>query len=314
MCTVKITISIGMMAISLAICAAIPQWASAKPKAPTEEQQQFLKSFIPNVPIPKPTEQQTQQGFIPYWVDPTSNFYSNIPPTSDNLKRQPFIRTPAGEDEPLLLGVWGLRPMHYASVWVRSTVLDTTVRVIPDHGDRDLMSLGKLGIPFFLEPDRELKVQAGRNVFFWINIHVPKGTKPGKYQGELLLTVSEFPSSELEKEHKFGHRVKLPFTVDVLPFVLPHAEIAFGMYFPAQKTNLPKEHLTDEMMMGYYRDMARHGQTSATLYIYEALHDGEGRPTLDGKETTKKIEMMRKASKKVDPQFPRASAYNVIVI
>ena len=83
--------------------------------------------------------------------------------------------------------------MHYAAVWKSKPVFETTVSIIPDTGDRDIMTAGKLGIPYFLQPDGDVKIQADRNVYFWINVHVPSGTKPGTYQGELLLTAAEVP-------------------------------------------------------------------------------------------------------------------------
>lgn len=105
-------------------------WSRAAAQEPVElsrEQKQFLSSLIPRVPAPKPTEQQSDQGMIIYWADPTSNFYINTPPGAEDLGRRALIRTPAGEDEPLLLAVWGLRRFDHATVKVIKPFFQTTV-------------------------------------------------------------------------------------------------------------------------------------------------------------------------------------------
>lgn len=277
---------------------------AAETKAPTDEQKAFLQSILPaDVPAPKPTEAQAERGFIHYWADPTVNFFTNMPPVVEDLDRQPIVRTPAGEDEPLLLGVWGLRRMHHAALWVLEPVFETTVWVVSDPGEREIMGMAKLGIPYFLEPDGEPKIESEHNVFFWINVNVPADAKPGTYTGKFALTVSEQPWSEGHKKHNYGHRIELPFMVEVLPIKLPRADVAFGMYFRPLGQWMAPQYCTPELMRAYYRDMARHGQTSATMYVYERLVDDQGNLFLDGKRTTRRMEMMREAGL-IHPDIP----------
>ena len=284
------------------------------------EQESFLKSLIPQVSKPKPTEEQLEQGFITYWADATSNFYTNVPPPAEDLERKPVVRTPAGEDEPLLLGVWGLRKMDYATLRVKKPFFETTVRGVPAQGGvypvnristyypGNLRSipghpsdkpqpepLGKLGIPYFIHPNPDLAVEPDLTAFFWINVTVPEGTAPGEYKGELeLLLANKAKSVGQTTGYAFARRISLPFTVEVLPIKLPRADIAYGAWF-RPLTKLPQEYQTDGLMMEYYRDMARHGHTSIGYYPGESIWDKEGHVTLDGRKSTKQVEMMIEA-------------------
>lgn len=261
-----------------------------------ESQKAYLRSLVPQVAKPSPTAEQSERGFLSYWAQPTTNFYSNIPPTAQDLRRQATIRTFPGEDEPLLLGVWGLRDMNLASVWLTKPVFEMTVRVPSMSvvgGNQLPFSMGKLGVPHWLGPDTVQKVRSDHNAFFWINIYVPPGTKPGRYDGEITLNVSDNLGKYLSRpggwsnvkwKNQFGYtQVKLPFTVEVLPLTVPHADIAFGMYFRGLGNRMfPPDYLTEEMMMGYYRDMARHGQTSIYHVVAERLHRRDGSLMIPG--------------------------------
>ena len=286
-----------LIAISLlAFC------ATAGAEDDMARQKAYLRSLVPQIEKPSPTPEQSERGFIAYWAQPTTNFYMNIPPTAQDLRRRAVIRTSPGEDEPLLLGVWGLRNMNYASAWVTKPVFEMTVRVpeaestwtsttfhtftLPD-------SMGVLEIPAWLGPDAPQQIRRDRNAFYWINVHVPQGTAPGTYHGQINLTVSDTLGKYLSKpggwsnvtwEQEFGYaRVKLPITVEVLPVTLPRADIAYGMYFRGIESRmLPSQYLTEPMMMSYYRDMARHGHTSAYLAVYEKLHHGNGTVAMQG--------------------------------
>ena len=312
------------IAVILALLACVPAAclrAADEPLKLSEEQEEFLKSLIPQVAAPKPTPEQAERGFIIYWADPTSNFYTNVPPGAEDLTRKPLIRTPAGEDEPLLLGVWGLRQFGYATVKTGRPFFKTTVsgvpaqpgvypqnriatyypgnlRGIPGHpaGKQQPEPVGKLGIPYFLHPNPDLTVEPDRNAFFWINVHVPAGAAPGKYEGraELLLADKPVPESESEQRYENLRRLSLPFTVEVLPVTLPRPDIAYGMWFRPLK-RLPQEYQTDAMMMGYYRDMARHGHTSIGYHVGETMWDEHGRVMLEGRECTKQVDMMIEA-------------------
>jgi len=312
--------------LTIMVCApTVDLRATDEPLVLSKEQEQFLKSLIPQVPEPKPTQEQQDQGFIIYWANPTANFYTNVAPTAEDLGRKPLIRTPAGEDEPLLLAVWGLRKFDYATVRVVNPFFETTVsgvpaqpgvypqhrmatyypgnlRGIPGHPvDKPQPKLlGKLGIPYFMHPTPDLTVEPGRNAFFWINVNVPKGTGSGKYEGqaELLLADNSAPQGETNRRYENLRRIIVPFTIEVLPIKLPRADVAYGAWFRGLvdgREKYPPQYLTDAMMMAYYRDMARHGHTSIGFYAGESIWDEQGHVTLEGRKCTKQVEMMIEA-------------------
>ena len=77
-----------------------------------------------------------------------------------------------------------------------------------------------------------------------IRIHVPKGTPPGE-------RLVKLKSGDLSVE------------VEVLPFELPRADVAFGMYWDCHR--YPREYL-DRDWTRILEDMRDHGQTSITAY------------------------------------------------
>jgi len=304
---------------------AAPVWAADDPLELSEEQEEFIKSLIPQVSEPTPTQEQSDQGFIIYWADPTANFYTNVGPTAEDLDRKPLIRTPAGEDEPLLLSVWGLRHFDDATVRVVDPFFETTVsavparpgvypenriatyypgnlRGIPSHpADKPQPKLlGKLGIPYFIHPNPDLSVEPGLNAFFWINVFVPAGTGPGIYEGqvELLVADKSAPQGESNRSYENLRRISLPFTVEVLPVKLPRADIAYGAWFRGLvngREQYGPQYRTEAMAMAYYRDMARHGHTSIGFYSVESICDEQGHVTLEGRQCTTQVEMMIEA-------------------
>jgi hypothetical protein len=149
-----------------------------------------------------------------------------------------------------------------------------------------------------MHPSLDLSLEPQRNAFFWINVHVPEGTGPGKYEGkvELLLAGKSVPDGGSNPRYENLRRIIMPFTVEVLPIELPRADIAYGAYFRAlPQKKYPDEFLTDRLMMKYYRDMARHGHTSIGFYPGEQICNEEGHVTLNGRSCTKQVEMMIEA-------------------
>jgi hypothetical protein len=271
---------------------AVGGFAGADDPVEQARRAEFLRSLIPSVPKPTATPRQQEQGFITYWADPTANNFTNVPPTGADLERQAVIRTTAGEEVPLMVGVWGLRSMNSSALWLTRPVFEMTVRVpLTDRGERPLLyGLGNLGVPQWLGPPGVQEIRQDLNTFFWINVRVPQGAAPGRYEGEVKLTVSETPADQgqyirgASAQNEFGYRrVTMPFTLEVLPLHLPRADIAYGMYFRAlESLTLPPDFLTMPMMRGYYEDMARHGHTSIYLNVYDRLHQDDGRLVMSG--------------------------------
>ena len=68
-----------------------------------------LKVLPPVRQVPEFTQSQLTEGYAIWWGDYTTPFFEKQPPSLSELKRTPVCETTAGEYEPLVLGIWGLR-------------------------------------------------------------------------------------------------------------------------------------------------------------------------------------------------------------
>ncbi|MFH0963786.1 MAG: glycoside hydrolase domain-containing protein [Planctomycetota bacterium] len=268
--------------------------------------ERLLDVLPPERGAPAFTEAQNAQGFALWWGDHASPFYERMPPSEADLAREPVCQSPPGEHEPLVLGIWGLRDLGASGLWVRETPFALKVMTV-QYQDRavpppPVEGRRRVGIPEWLPEQATARIEAGRNTVFWIDVSVPEDAKPGDYQGLLWLVVHE---REIVDKDTGGRIFKIPFTVKVLPIKLPRAKIAFGMYFRPGATTLQREaYRTREMLETYYRDMAAHGMTSATVYVYGGnFHDQEGNVVLEGKPDALVIDAMRDAGL-VRPDVP----------
>ena len=224
-------------------------------------------------------DEDRTRGLVIWWPDYGQNVYSEQPPAQADMAREPALRTPPGEEEPVLLALWGLRDVGEAELQMERSVLPVTVRVLEfeprpvpgDYFDEHVDGGRVVGFPTYLPEGSRVEVDAGRNAVFWLTVAVPADAAPGRYEIPLRLRLPAGPA------------IRLPITVEVLPFALPRPSIAYGMYFrPSAKTLKNPRDRTPERRRYYWRDMARHGMTSATLYNYTRLHDAEGALKLDG--------------------------------
>ena len=97
------------------------------------------------------------------------------------------------------------------------------------------------------------RIPAHQSRQFWLTVHVPDGSPPGEYRGEII----------------FGGQVesRLPVLIDVLPIKLKAAEGYYGIYHRNQTTNSKAvHHVTEERYLAELRDQVRHGLNAATLY------------------------------------------------
>ena len=97
------------------------------------------------------------------------------------------------------------------------------------------------------------RIPAHQSRQIWLTVHVPDGSPPGEYRGEII----------------FGGQVesRLPVLIDVLPIKLKAAEGYYGIYHRNQTTNSKAvHHVTEERYLAELRDQVRHGLNAATLY------------------------------------------------
>ena len=97
------------------------------------------------------------------------------------------------------------------------------------------------------------RIAAHESRQFWLTVHMPDGSPPGEYRGEIV----------------FGGQgeSRLAVSLDVLPIKLKAAEGYYGIYHRNQTTN-PKRahHVSEERYLAELQDQVRHGLNAATLY------------------------------------------------
>jgi len=271
--------------------------AHGTPEEPLPPQEELLKVVPPLRTAPTFSQEQRELGVALWWGDHGQLLFSEQPPSAVDLSRKPVVRSPAGEDEPLVLGLWSLTHTGSITLSVKESPFPVTIRSVvfaprylptPYQGVK--VDGGRVvGFATYMPESGMSEVAPGRNVVFWINVTVPDGTKPGRYDITFELII---------------HQVKvmqLPATVEVLPFALPRADIAYGMYFrgvgPSQF--LEPRYTQPELMKAYWRDMARHGMTSVSWYMYTGSGDlidneGELKP-LENHQSVMMLEDMKEA-------------------
>ena len=258
------------------------------PKTKRPPDAEFLKVLPPARSAPQFTAEQKQLGLALWWGDHGQRLDCLQPPGPEDLKRRPVVRVPRGEDEPLLLGLWGIRDGQQVTLSVEESPFPVTIRHVefsPRHVPGGYFKLKieggrRVGFANYLPQKATGQIEAGRNTIFWLTVHAPPDAKPGPYAIQLSLTVH-------------GKKVlKLPVAVEVPDYVLPRADVAYGMYFRPLGKHLPDRYRTPELMRAYWRDMARHGMTSATLYCYQRVHDKAGKLHVGGVRILKHLDAM----------------------
>lgn len=271
--------------------------AHGTPTEPVPAAQELLK-VVPRLrEAPEFSEEQRELGVALWWADHSQILYCEQPPSGEDLARKPEVRTPAGEDEPLVLGIWSITRTGSVSLSVKESAFPVTIRrvvfalrYLPTpyrgvkiEGGRDV------GFATFMPESGMDECSPGRNVVFWINVAVPEGTKAGRYEITLELIVHQAKVADL------------PVMVEVLPFDLPRADIAYGMYFRGVgPSNFLKPRYTKpELMKAYWKDLARHGMTSISWYVsYTGPDivdkDGKLRP-IDGHASVRHLLEMKEA-------------------
>ena len=268
--------------------------AHGTPETPLPPPEELLKVVPPLRPVPEFSQEAKALGVALWWGDYSQLIFSEQPPSTADLARKPEIRTPPGEDEPLILGAWGLAEARSLTLSVKESPFPVTIRNIefaprylptPYRGVK--VEGGRVvGIASYMPEAGYAEVPPGRSTVYWLNVAVPPEADPGVHEIKLQLIVHQQKVIELNA------------SVEVLPFTLPRADVAYGMYFRPLAHVQPR-YQTPALMRAYYEDMARHGMTSATLYQYTrsgSFLDREGNPKpLDGHEDFRRLTEMKGA-------------------
>lgn len=235
------------------------------------------------------SEQQREAGYAIWTADFAVPFFQKIPPLAEQLAAAPKCVSTPGEHEPLVIGIWALRDLgtvHLGASSSRFKIKTSHVlfdnRLVPpppvEHSRR-------LGIPFFLPEEAEAQLRAGENTVFWLTLFVPPDVPAGTYKETLVLQFSG----------EADERIEIPYTVEVLPFKLPGADISFGMYY--QPFRMPEAYRSADYDRQYLEDMAAHGHTSAWIPSPsgEFGFDQTGKVKLSGSKLERGVEARLKA-------------------
>jgi len=255
--------------------------------------------------VPEFSQNQLAEGYAIWWGDYTTPFFEKQPPSLSELKRTSVCETTAGEYEPLVLGIWGLRDAGMVTLEVEESEFPIDIMTVEFHEravpPAPIEGGRRLGIPYWLPRQATSRLEAGKNTVYWLTVHVPEGTEAGVYEGKLSLFLHERGRVDSHYDRHQLPCVQLPFSIKVLPLSLPPAEIAYGMYF--RPLFLDKIYQEKRLMRLYYQDMAAHGHTSATVYAPDSICDENGELQLEGKRTTEIIEEML-ADRLIRPDIP----------
>lgn len=240
---------------------------------------EFLKLLPPLREAPKFDGVTQKRGLATWWGDSGVQFFSEQPPTLAEVRKKAIIKTTAGEFEPLVLGLWGIRDIGQVTLDTKHCPFTVTARVVEfrprkapgDYNGDSVKGARIVGFSSYLPEGDSAEVKKGLNTVFWLTVHTPANTKPGKYKASLNLLL---PDNET---------LEIPFAIDVLPYKLPPGDAAWGMYFrPVSDEFLQAAYRTPEMLRAYWSDQAEHGMTSATLYSAGQFYDDQNKAKIEG--------------------------------
>jgi hypothetical protein len=94
---------------------------------------------------------------------------------------------------------------------------------------------------------------------FWITVHVPRDTPPGKYTGEIRVEPANAPARSL------------PLSVTVLPFTLLPPSLDYSIYYRGKLTGgeppvIGSDPKTERQLAAEFKNMKEHGVTNPNVY------------------------------------------------
>lgn len=126
-------------------------------------------------------------------------------------------------------------------------------------------------------------MRPGHNLQFWITVHVPRGTKPGRYDGALTLRFRKegwMPDKTITSH-------QLPISIRVRDFALPERSPLLNTAF-YNPSLLDRERREPEWLRGFQRDFIAHRQTPEPVLPSPVVRvDRDGTVTVDSAEWEK---------------------------
>ena len=214
---------------------------------------------------PPATAEDQERGYILWTCDSAEQFLGNAGPDDRRIKAPMMTTGIPGEYCCMVLGIWGVN--NIKTVRVEAGRSDFEIKINRVEYERQSIPWPRstkrqtYDIPYALPPENIGEIQANANTVFWITIYVPLNTLPGSHAEVIRMS---FPGTGAPE-------CKVPFLVNVLPFRLQPADVAFGMFYNLGR--FPKERQYRNYELACFEDMAEHGHTSAFVGTHDDRYE-----------------------------------------
>ncbi len=168
----------------------------------------YFKRVLPNprrdskgaIPAFVPTPQEQKQGYVLFARDPMEDVPINGVPRREEVGKALEVSAAAGQLEPLVFSVHGLREQGAVSVSVSdlksagSVVPASDVRLgVVSHRLTRVTGEGTVYTiaPRFILPRAGGVVHKANTTTFWLTLHVPHTVQAGEYQGKITLRFAD---------------------------------------------------------------------------------------------------------------------------
>ena len=199
-------------------------------------------------------------GYVPF-LAPTTKRLNEVPiPGPPDVINSVDLLLARGETTSVQLGLLSIRgTTEKIRIEIDLDLEVTIYRVLPSAVYPDRFK-GKWAQAGYWSPYSTLHrdnvipaIGEGAKQAYWITFHISCDTERGVHEGRILLHPENRPPTELGVK------------ITVLPFELPVARAAFGVYINRDFLP-PQSHRSPHWLEAIYRDMADHGQNSVTFY------------------------------------------------
>ena len=131
-----------------------------------------------------------------------------------------------------------------------------------------------------------VSIPAGQTQQFWVTVHIPEGTPPGTYVGQMTLRFQNAPE------------MALPFTIEALPFALEPSVLRYSIYYRGRlaedlKGSIASKWKSPRQYSAEMHNLKAHGITNPTCH-----QDFDEPQLLD-----RAIELRKRAGIAVDPFY-----------
>lgn len=183
-------------------------------------------------------------------------------PSNEEMQSSVKAITPRGEAKTMMAMIYALRDLDGVEARLYKPFMTEDGEALsPEsveifrlgYSRRAISDDSYVRYPLLLLPERPAGVPGGDCAQFAVRVTVPPDARAGEYTGLLGI----YAGGML--------RAEVPLHLEVLPFQLDPADIAFGMYYA--DVYFPEEMATRELQELYYRHMAAMGMNFLPLYV-----------------------------------------------